>query len=83
MRLYKVIGLSVVVSALSGAAMSDEAITVQSLLAKQFVAVGAVSPATQAGVGLFLQKGDQLFLCFVTETRTSTTVLTNYCKPVR
>jgi hypothetical protein len=81
MKLLKAIALSVVTCAFSGTAMSDEQITVQSLLAKQFATVGAVT--SPVGPGLFLQKGDQLFLCFVSETPNSQAVSTRYCKPVR
>jgi len=68
-------------AALSRAAISDEAITVQSLLEKQFAMVDAIT--SPIGPGLFLHKEDQLFLCFASETPKSTTVATRYCKPVR
>jgi hypothetical protein len=42
--------------------------------------VGAIT--SQAGPGLFLQKKDQLVVCFVSETKTSKSVTTQYCKPV-
>ena len=41
MKLLKATALSIVTCAFSGTAMSDEQITVQSLLAKQFATVGA------------------------------------------
>ncbi len=66
------------------AAQAEEAgpekITVRSLLRHDFTVVGAI--ASQIGPGLLLQKKDQLFICFVSETKTSTSVTTIYCKPV-
>jgi len=69
------------VCAFSTAATSNEAITVHSLLKQQFAVVSAVT--SPIGPGLFLQKGDQLFLCFVAETSQSPTVATRYCKQVQ
>ena len=63
------------------AAICEEATTVQSLLKQQFTVISAV--ASPIGPGLFLAKGDRLFLCFVTETSESSTIETRYCKPVR
>src|SRR3974377_558467 len=65
MKLLKAIALSMGTSLFSRTAMSDEQITVQSLLAKQFATVGAVT--SPVGPGLFLQKGEQLCLCFVSD----------------
>ena len=62
------------------AAQAQQPVTVKSLLAQEFAVVGAVTNA--AGGGLYLQKKDQLFFCNVTETPTSTTLATRYCKPV-
>jgi hypothetical protein len=62
------------------AAQAQQPVTVKSLLAQEFTVVGAVTNA--AGGGLYLQKKDQLFFCNVTETPTSTTLATRYCKPV-
>ena len=68
--------------ALPGAAPAAESTTVQSLLRQEFVVVGVVNnPAV--GAGLFLQKKDQLFLCFASETPQSAAVTTRYCKPVQ
>ena len=53
---------------------------VQSLLAEGFTVVGTVP--SPIGPGLFLQKGDKLFVCFVVETPTSPELSTRYCKPV-
>ena len=55
--------------------------TVQSLLGQDFVVVGTM--ASQIGPGLFLQRKDKLFLCFVAETEKSASVATRYCKPVQ
>jgi hypothetical protein len=54
--------------------------TVESLLAAGFTTVG-VTPSP-AGPGVFLQKGDKLFACFVAETPTAPAIKTRYCKPV-
>lgn len=54
--------------------------TVQHLLNQDFAVVGTFP--SPSGVGVFLQKKDQLFLCLVTETPSSKTVSTSYCKPV-
>jgi hypothetical protein len=68
---------------LSGAvAAAEEAATVQSLINQDFAIVGAVQvPA--GGAGLFLQKKEQLFFCYATETPGSPTLTTRYCKPVQ
>ena len=62
------------------AASAQQTVTVKSLLAQDFVVVGAIPSAL--GAGLFLQRKDKVFLCFVTETAKSPTVATKYCKPV-
>ena len=63
------------------AAVAQEAVTVQSLLKQQFAVAGAIT--SPIGPGVFLQKQDQLYLCFIVETPQSPTVATRYCKPVR
>lgn len=68
-------------AALSGSAAAAETVTVQSLLKQEFAIVGAIT--SPAGPGLFLQKKDQLFVCFVSETPQSPAVTTRYCKPVQ
>jgi hypothetical protein len=65
----------------AGAAIAQDAMTVASLIKQDFAIVGTV--ASPAGPGLFLQKKEQLFLCFVVETPQSSTVTTRYCKPVQ
>jgi len=81
MRSFTTIARLAIFLALSGAAASQESITVQSLLKQQFATVGAIT--SPIGAGVFLQKGDRLFLCFVAETPQSQTVATRYCKPVQ
>jgi hypothetical protein len=66
---------------IASVAVAEEAVTVQSLLKQQFIVTGAIT--SPIGPGVFLQKQDQLFLCFVVETPQSPTVATRYCKPVR
>ena len=66
---------------IASATVAEEAVTVQSLLKQQFAVTGAIT--SPIGPGVFLQKQDQLFLCFVVETPQSPTVATRYCKPVR
>ncbi len=80
MKFLKTIILLTAFAAFAQAATSDEAVTVQSLIKQQFTVASAVP--SPIGPGLFLQKGDQLFLCFVTETSQSQTVTTRYCKSV-
>jgi len=65
----------------SSGAVSQDAMTVESLLKQQFAVVGTL--ASPIGPGLFLQKADRLFLCFVSEKPQSQTVTTRYCKPVQ
>lgn len=62
------------------AAQAQQKETVQSLLAQDFVAVGAVT--SPAGPGVFMQKKTKMYLCFVSETPQSAVVSTRYCKPV-
>ena len=64
----------------ASAAWAQQDVTVKSLLAQEFAVVGAIT--SPIGAGLFLQKKDKLFLCFVAETPNSTAVATRYCKPV-
>jgi hypothetical protein len=75
------IAITAIVAATASAAVAQEAVTVQSLLAQEFAVVGTIT--SPIGPGLFLQKKDKLFLCFVSETPTSAAVATRYCKPVQ
>ncbi|MBR1225598.1 hypothetical protein JQ629_19020 [Bradyrhizobium sp. AUGA SZCCT0222] len=52
-----------------------------SLLAQDY-AIAGTSATPSGGAGLFLRKGAKLYFCFVSETRQSATVSTEYCKPV-
>lgn len=82
MRLANIAALAAIAAPLLQTAVAEENVTVQSLLAQQFVIVGAAtSPA--GGALLFLQKQQQLYLCFITETPQSVAVTTRYCKPVQ
>lgn len=76
--------LKVVVVALGmltcGAARADDPITVASLLKQGFDVVGVIQ--TSAGAGVFMRKADKLIACFASETPTSKTISTRYCKPV-
>ncbi len=67
--------------ALLGTVVAEELQTVQSLLKQDFAIVGAIT--SPPGPGLFLQKKERLFVCFVAETPQSRTVATRYCKPVQ
>ncbi len=63
-----------------GAARADDPITVASLLKQGFDVVGVIQ--TSAGAGVFMRKADKLIACFASETPTSKTISTRYCKPV-
>jgi hypothetical protein len=67
---------------LSGTVVAEEVTTVQSLTKQGFAIVGA-TPVPGGGGGLYLQKKDEVFFCFVAETPSSQTVMTRYCKPVQ
>ena len=62
-------------------AQTAEKVTVSSLLAQDFAIAGTSAPPS-GGAGLFLRKGAKLYFCFVSESRQSATVATEYCKPV-
>jgi hypothetical protein len=62
------------------AARADDAVTVSALLHQGFEVVGVTQ--TSAGAGLFMRKADKMYACFVSETPTSPTISTRYCKPV-
>ena len=57
-----------------------ESVTVDALL-KQGFEIKAAFPSN-AGPGVVLQKGDAAFMCFVAETKASSDIATQYCKPV-
>lgn len=56
-------------------------ITVTSLLAQDYTIAGTLS-VPSGGAGLFMRKASKLYFCFLSETPTSETVSTKYCKPV-
>ena len=64
----------------ASSALAEDAMTVQSLLAGGYSVVSSMS--SQIGPGLFLQKGDSLYLCFVTEKPDAPEITTAYCKPI-
>jgi hypothetical protein len=64
-----------------GWAHAADEITVSTLLRDGFDIVAAV-PTSIGAPGLFLRKADKLYACFVSETPTSPTLSTRYCKPV-
>ena len=76
----RVIFVAGILAASGGVARGQQNVTVQSLLAQDFAVVGSIT--SPIGAGVFLQKKDRLFLCFVSETPNSPTVATRYCKPV-
>jgi hypothetical protein len=82
MRSRRIAAYVAVLVSLSGTVAAEEAATAQSLIKQDFAVVGAVQVPT-GGAGLFLQKKDQLFFCFATETPGSPTLTTRYCKPVQ
>ncbi len=75
-----ILAIAAVVSFGAAAARAQQPLAVKDLLAQDFTVVGTIT--SPIGAGVFLQKKDKLFLCFVSETPTSTTVATRYCKPV-
>jgi hypothetical protein len=80
MRLSRIFACVGMLVAISAPATAEENVTVQSLLNQDFTVVSTIT--THVGSGLFLQKKDQLFVCFVVETQQSLTLNTLYCKPV-
>jgi hypothetical protein len=80
-RLAGMASLAFVAFACAGSgASAEEAATVDTLLAQGYTVVGAIT--SQIGPGVFLEKGQSLELCFVSETQSSPAVTTRYCKPV-
>jgi len=61
-------------------AFAVDAPTVQSLAADGYAVVSAVP--SQLGIGLVLQKGADVYVCFASETKSSPDIKTLYCKPV-
>ena len=77
---------AVAVLASGGAALAQDKLTVDSLLAKGAKAIGVMP--SNAGPGIVLAITDaatgneQLYMCFVAETPGSADIATQYCKPV-
>jgi hypothetical protein len=63
-----------------GAAQADDAVTVSTLLHQGFDVVAVTQ--TSAGAGIFMRKADKMYACFASETPTSPTIATKYCKLV-
>lgn len=63
-------------------AASAQTMSVQSLIDDGYRVAGVTAPPAGGG-GVFLRKGNALIFCFVTETPSSPTVATKYCKPVK
>jgi len=79
----KATGLSFLAfGALCSAALAQSAApTVESLMKSGFTVAGIIP--SNAGPGIFLVKGDQLYGCFVSETPKSEEITTRYCKQAR
>ena len=77
-----IVPLAVLTLAATQTVVSAQPMTVQSLMDDGYRVVGVVHTPT-AGVGIFLQKGNALVVCFAAETPSSPTVATEYCKPVK
>jgi hypothetical protein len=63
-------------------AASAQTMSVQSLMDDGYTLVGVTAPPAGGG-GVWLRKGNALVFCFVTESPSSPTVATKYCKPVK
>jgi len=77
----RITGCAAILVAFLGTVAAEELQSVQSFLKQEFAIVGVIT--SPAGPGLFLQKKDRLFVCFVAETPQSPTAATRYCKPVQ
>jgi len=72
----------ILLASLVAASAQNQKTSVQSLLNDGYTIAGVTT--SQKGGGLvYLQKGNTLMLCYVTETPNSTAVDTQYCKPVK
>ena len=78
----KIAPLAIVALAATQTAASAQTMNVQSLMADGYTVAG-VNTSNSGGAGVFLQKGNALIYCYVTETPTSPTLATQYCKPVK
>ena len=77
----RAISMAALLVAVGTPAVAAENVTVESLLAQDYVVVGTIT--SPIGPGLFLQEKQKLYLCFVSETPQSAAVTTRYCKPVK
>jgi hypothetical protein len=82
MRFRRIGAYVAVFVSLSGTVVAEEVATVQSLIKQGFAIVGTIASHTSGG-GVYLQKKDQVFFCYVEETPSSVAVTTRYCKPVQ
>lgn len=82
MSFRKLAGSMAAVALLSAGVAAEEAATVESLIKQGFAIVGTTAPASGGGA-VFLQKKEQVFFCYITETPSSPAVTTRYCKPVQ
>jgi hypothetical protein len=80
MRLLALLIVTICATVVARAEDFSHTMTVSSLLRDGFTVVGVIP--SQAGPGVFLKKENQLVVCFVSETKTSRSVATQYCKPV-
>jgi len=77
-----IVPLATLVLAATQAAVLAQTMNVQSLMGAGYTVTGVASPPA-GGAGLFLQKGNILVFCFVTEKPGSASLDTQYCKPVK
>jgi len=77
-----IVALAALTLAATQTAVSAQTTNVQSLMNDGYTVAGVITPLS-GGVSVFLQKGNTLVLCFVSETPASPTVATKYCKPVK
>jgi len=77
----RLIATCALLAAATVSARADDAPTVQGLLGKGYMVVSSFM--STIGPGLFLQKEDSLYLCFVSEKPDTSELTTKYCKPVR
>ena len=63
-------------------AVSAQTMNVKSLMGDGYTIAGVMT-SSAGGAGVFLQKGNALVFCFVTEKPGSAALDTQYCKPVK
>jgi hypothetical protein len=71
-----------IVLAATQTAVSAQTVNVQSLMGDGYTVAGVASPPA-GGASVFLQKGNTLVFCFVSEKPGSASLDTQYCKPVK